>query len=355
MENVIDIYNLLPEEILEAIEKLKNALTIVKSKKNTNSKCVEKLIESRECPRCKSVNIIKNGHDKNKVQTYLCKDCQKKFNVCSNTLIARSKLSYEQIEIFFECMNNKLSIRKTASKMKVNANTVFLLRHKVLSGISEIREKTTLKGTVEADETYKSINLKGTKKDKMPRFSKHRSSKGGSKRGISNHQVCIASAIDEYDNFFLEIVGTGPITSNDVEKVFKDRVTDVKIFVTDCKSSYERFIKDVDIKLEQVKSGTYKNENNYSLGNINSLHSELTSFLTSFRGVSTKHLQHYLDWFCFQKILNYTVEYIKQPMVAMKKSIIFNNDVNSNNVYDNTSGIDFKLVYADYNYSPLIN
>lgn len=65
-------------------------------------------------------------------------------------------------------MSDKLSIRKTATKMKVNKNTVFLLRHKVLDCISEIRKNIKLKGNVEADETYKSINLKGTKKKDMP-------------------------------------------------------------------------------------------------------------------------------------------------------------------------------------------
>lgn len=60
------------------------------------------------------------------------------------------------------------------------------------------------------------------------------------------------------------------------------------------------------IKLEQVKSGTYINLNNYSLGNINSLHSEWSTFLANFRSVSTKHLQHYLDRFSFQKFINYT-------------------------------------------------
>ena len=94
----------------------------------------------------------------------------------------------------------------------------------------------------------------------MPKFSKPRSSRGGSKRGISNHQVCIASAIDENDNCFLEIVGIGPITSNEVENVFKDKVDNVRCLITDCKSSYEKFAKDSNIKLEQVKSETFVND-----------------------------------------------------------------------------------------------
>lgn len=353
MENIIDIYNLLPEEINDAINKLKKALSIVKLRKNTTSKYVASEKEII-CPRCKSSTIIKNGHDKNKVQCYKCKDCGKKFSSCTGTALARTKLTYEQITIFFECMNDKLSIRKTASKMRVNKNTVFFLRHKVLDSISELRKTISLKGETEADEKYESINLKGTK-TAMPRFSKPRSSKGGSKRGVSNHQVCIASAIDEYDNCFLEIVGTGPITTDQVTKAFDNKVQNVTCLITDCKSSYESFAHKKKITLEQVKSGTYVNSNGYSLANINSLHSELSIFLSNFKGVSTKHLQHYLDWFCFQKFINYTIEILKQPMAMMKTAVTKMCFINTSNIYSNCSNIDFNSVYSDYNYLSLTN
>lgn len=352
MENIIDIYSLLPEEINDVIKKLSDALKIIKVRKCTNSKFVNKEKNEIICPCCNSKNVIKNGHDKNKVQIYYCKDCFKKFNSCTNTPIAHTKLTYEQLMIFFECMNDKLSIKKTAAKVGCNKNTVFLLRHKVLDCVSKIRKGTKLKGESEADEFYESINLKGTKTKNMPRTSKCRSSRGGSKRGVSNHQVCVATAIDEYDNCFLEVVGTGPITSEQVTNTFKDRIEEGSCLITDCKSSYEKFAKDNNIKLEQIKSGTYINQNGYSLGNINSLHSELRTFLSCFKGVSTKHLQHYLDWFWFQKLINYTTEILNQPLTMMKKVVISNCTINSNNVYDNSSGIDFKKVYLDYIHHP---
>ena len=57
-----------------------------------------------------------------------------------------------------------------------------LLGHKVLDSISEIKKATKLKEKVEADETYESINLKGTKPKNMLRASTTRSSKGLKKR-----------------------------------------------------------------------------------------------------------------------------------------------------------------------------
>lgn len=101
MENIIDIYNLLPEEITDAIKKLTDALNMVKNRKNTNARFLDKIKDKKQCPYCHSLSIIKNGHDKNKVQTYHCKNCKRKFNECSGTLIAHNKLTYEQLAIFF--------------------------------------------------------------------------------------------------------------------------------------------------------------------------------------------------------------------------------------------------------------
>lgn len=93
MENIIDIYNLLSEEITETIEKLTDALDIIKNRKNTNARFVDNIKERKVCPHYQSINIIKKGHDKNKIQTYQCKDCRKKFNDCSATLVAHIKLT----------------------------------------------------------------------------------------------------------------------------------------------------------------------------------------------------------------------------------------------------------------------
>jgi len=77
-------------------------------------------------------------------------------------------------------------------------------------------------------EVYRSINLKGTKPENMPRASKPRTSNGASTRGISKHKICIETAIDENDNCFFEIVGTGPITTDMVRKSLGTKIGKAK-------------------------------------------------------------------------------------------------------------------------------
>ncbi len=206
----------------------------------------------------------------------------------------------DELQTFIDFLKNILTDISSRSSM--------VTRHKELNALKKIRKKTVLSGKIQADELYKSINLKGTKPKNMLRFSKPRQTKGGSKRGISNHQACIASAIDEWDNTYFKIVGVGPINTEMIEKTFSTVIKLGSTLITNCKSLYEKFSYGHNLKLQQVKLGTYQNLDGYNLAEINGLHSNVKSFLQSFIDVSTKHLQGYLDWFSYQKYLTYTVE-----------------------------------------------
>lgn len=346
------ISNMLPDEIEKMINFLQAILGKVTKDKATISKLVNRENDNHGCPYCESLSIVKNGHSKKGTQRYKCKDCLHRFCDTTNTVSNNSKLTYEIWLKFFKCMNDKLSIRKTASKLGLNKNTVFAMRHKVLNALSCFRENTKLSGKIQCDEKYESINLKGMKKENMPRASKPRKSQGGSKRGVSNHQICIASAIDESDNIYLQIVGNGPITTEMVKKAFENRINSSSMMITDCKSSYEKFAFDNNIKLEQVKSGTYKNLNGYTLSEINALHSNLDLFLKCFVGVSTKHLQGYLDWFVYQKYLTYAIEFLDQPQTLMNYSLSRSSCIRISDIYSKEFLVDIYDVYSDYNFSP---
>ena len=351
IENV-DIYNLLPTQITDLIDKLNHALEIVKTRKQTISKTAFFEKNNISCPNCQSIHIVKNGHTKTGVQTYKCKDCKKRFNDLTSTILTYSHLTYKQIEIFLQCFQDKVSLRKTSERMNVTKDTVHLLRLKLLASFKNTRENIKLFGEVEADEIYKSINLKGLKKENMPRASKPRTSKGTTTQGISSHKVCIASAVDEFDTMFLEIVGTGPITSKMAKEALGTKLEKIKKLITDCKSSYEGLAKEKGWNLKQVKSGCYTDNKGNNLANINSVHSGLTTFLSKFRGVSTKHLQGYLDWYTFEKYLDYSFSEKQQTKELLKVTFTNSSNFTIKNMYDNTSGIDFNLVYSGYHFIP---
>lgn len=351
MEDLINfnIDSLSIEQLEGLTNDLRRQLDILKGSRSAISKEIGSEISLIVCPRCHSLHINKDGHDsRTKIQMYECKDCKKKFSALSGTVFSHTHFTYEQIIDVIDDMNNKLSLRKTANKVKKNKNTIFSIRHKILDVLGNIRENIKLSGNVEADELYRTINLKGTKSENMPRASKPRQSNGTTHQGITSHKVCIVSAIDDNDNAFLEIAGTGPVTTEMIRTKLVSKIGDIKVLLTDCKSSYEKVVKENNWNLIQIKAETYVDDKGNSLANINSYHSGFEVFISPFRGVSTKHLQHYLDWYMFSKYLNYTVETVKQTKDFFKTIVSKKTSVTSKNTYDNTSGIDFDTVYADY-------
>lgn len=340
------------DELREIIKELNNELEILEKSKKAIYNMVFKEKQKLCCPNCKSTNINKNGRYKNR-QNYICKDCNKKFNSLTNTVFHHTHLTYHQIEKAIECIINLFSIRKMSHILKISTKTAFTIRHKIISCLKDIIKSFKLNGTIELDEYYLSINLKGTKKENMPRISKKRTSHGKATRGISSHKVCITSGIDENDNMFFEVAGTSNVTSEMIKKTIVPKIGFSNKIVTDCKSSYEYIAKENNWNLKQIKAGTYVDNENNNLANINSLHQQLTIYLSNFRGVSTKHLQEYLDLFCFLKYLNWTIEYNDQLKEFKNKICIKNTIINYGNVCDNYSIFDFNEIYANYNFHPL--
>jgi len=232
------------DELKELIDKLNNQLQLLQKSKKAICDMVFKEKEVLYCPKCKSKNINKNGTYKGR-QNCVCKDCKRKFNNLTDTIFHHTHLSYEQVEKAFDSIINLFPIRKMAKLVNVSTKTAFTLRHKIMSCLKSIVDSFKLKGEIELDEYYLSINLKGTKQQDMPRRSKKRTSHGNNTRGISSHKVCVTSGIDEYDNMFLTIAGTSSVTSKMIKDTVLPKIVNATKIITDCKSSYEIIVKKI--------------------------------------------------------------------------------------------------------------
>ncbi len=347
----MDFKNLLPKELKRLIKDLERTLD---EQENSNS-IIGKVIDNERknicCPNCHGTEIVKDGLYKGR-QKFKCKQCNKKFNSLTNTPFHHTRLNYRKIEDGYQCLVDKLSIRKISSKLGISTKTAFTLRFKIISCLKSIRDNIQLNGEMELDEYYLSINLKGTKKENMPRGSKSRKKHGTGTSGISKHEVCVVSGIDEKDHIYFKIAGTGSVSSNMIRETIAQKINNPTKVITDCKSSYESVAHENDWNLKQVKSKCYTDDEGNNLANINSLHSELTRFLSNFHGVSTKHLQEYLDWFVFLKNQSYKIEYIYQADNFEKSTITMQTNIKYNNVCDNYSIFDFTKIYAEYNFHP---
>jgi len=341
MEN-INFNKLLPEDletIKNLVEKLLENIIGLRTT-NTNYQVVKKSIV---CPKCnRDYNIVKNG-TKNKTQRYKCKDCNTYFSVSTKTLTNHLSLSYDRLLIFLQCLIDNNTIEETSSKVKISKRETYNLRIKIISTLKSF-SLVKLHGVIQADEKYIRINLKGTRKNKMPRES-HESGSQNRTSGISNDQVCVLMAIDSYDNIVAEIAGLGSISTDEVEEHLGNKIENNSILVTDGKTSYRKLSKKHNLNLKSIPTGKYSTKDGYNLGEINALMKELEDMLIKAHGLSTRHLQEYLDYFKCRKILKYTVEYLKRNKELYDYILIQNTNLKSRDICKRAMPVDITKHY----------
>jgi len=338
-----------PITLIEFKNYLIENLTGLCSTKNSNSKIISS--HRKENVFCKHCNIrmSKNGKTKNNIQKYICKNCKYTCSETTNTIVSHSHLSFEIWSNIIDNLLDGFSIRRIAAENNISIYTSFRLRHKVLLAIKNYVKNIKLTGNAQSDEKYFSINLKGTKTNNMPRYSKKRTSTKSPYRGISHHKVCVVSTIDNSDNLILEITGLGRCTTNMLESALGKKVDNVNAFNTDSASAYQKFCKDHNIKLNAIPSGQHSN-GDVNISKINGIHSQLEIWLTKFKGVSIRHLPNYLNWFVFIYTMKKKFNLNKVKTEAYNTIILDNNYIKVKDISRLEMPIDLNAAYGEYNH-----
>lgn len=325
-----------------------NLLPSIIGSKQSNGQIIKRERSSLRCPHCSGLNVVRNGTKAGR-QRYQCHDCRRTFSDTSASIVFKTKYTYEEWLKFIHCELNNYSLKHSATYSNISQTTAFSWRHKIYEAISIVKKRIILSGEIEIDATFMPINLKGTKKTKMPRLSKKRTS--SAYRGISHHKVCILSAVDDRDRMFFEIVGLGPETNEMANKI-KPKIKECRTLVSDGSWTFQTLAKELNSKNEMIKAGTYKNENGYTLSTINGLHSELKTDLKKRRGVSIRHLQGYLDMFLFKKMLNYQIESRDKDNVGYRNTIPNEITLYIKEIFEKAIPIDLYEAYREYNFLP---
>lgn len=335
--NYIDLFkNLLPDEL----ETINNILSnFIKDTKNSRSTNLKYQIKNKEikCPACQNNYVVKNGF-KNNTQRYKCKNCNKFFSITTDTITSGIRLNYNQLINFMTCLINYNTLDETSKIIGISQRDTYNIRIKIISTLNKYKTKK-LKEVVQCDEKYIRLSFKGTRKDKMPRKSRKNGQEDRTS-GISMEQVCILMAIDSEDNIFTKVVGLGPLSTDDLENNFSDYIEEGSVLVTDSKNSYIKFAQDHKLILKQIPEDKHTTKDGYHLGELNSLMAELDVLLLKTRGLSTRHLQEYLDLFRCRKILKYTLAYLEQNKEMYQYSLIQTSNLKNKHICKRTMPID---------------
>ncbi len=341
------IKNLDPVSIIEFKNYILENLSNLCSTKNSNSKVISKFKnEELFCEKC-GCKLYKNGKTTNGIQKYICSGCKINLSETSNTIICHSKLSFEIWKNAIDNLLNGFSIRRIAEENNISIYTSFRLRHKVLYALKKFVKNINLSGQIQSDEKYFSINLKGTKKKDMPRFSKKRTSTSSPYRGISHHKICVVTSIDENDNLLLKVAGLGRCTTDMLRKTIGQKLDNAKSINADSAGAYQDFCEENNLILNAIPSG-FHSDGIFSISEINGIHSQLETWFSKFRGISTRHLQEYLDWFVYIFIMKKRFMLNKIKTKSYSSLLIDNNYISTKNISHKNMPINLNVAYAEY-------
>lgn len=267
------------------------------------------------CPHCGHPKYVKLGFDKG-AQRYKCKFCNRNFTEYTGTWMAGIHKK-DKINAYMELMLEEKSLDKIKEELKINKKTAFDWRHKVLSSIEET-EKDSFTGITESDETFILFSEKGNRS--LSRKGKKRGTKA-KKKGISDEQVAIIVTADRAGQYELSVATLGRIKKVDIEKSIGNRICDKTVLCSDSHVSYKGFAIDKTLEHHALRADLkeYVKDGLYHIQHVNSMHNRLKKWLNErFWGVSTKHLQQYMNWFRMKEVLKGTA----QPLTELANRTI---------------------------------
>lgn len=310
------------------------------------------------CPVCGSTHLIKWGKKDGK-QRYHCKDCGATSTESTGTLVASSKIPEDVLLKIINCELRGDTLDEIHHETHKSAKTCFYIRQKLHEMAGVKVNESLLSGQFELDATYSKINLAGTRPEDMPRISKVRGTNQHivgefkSLTGPSHHKICIATAIDEMDNVAYKVVGLGYESENKYEKI-ANRIADGTLVISDNCSSIKNFAAHHGMKSDAIPTKPnakfFTTPLGNSLGDVNELHAELKAITRKCHGISTRHLQGYLDWLSYRKKLKYTLDRELQPaqVLADLKEVMAKETVRQ--TCKTEQPISLKEAYGEYQY-----
>jgi len=297
------------------------------------------------CDAC-GCEMRKNGTDGKGHQKWICKGCGKTLSSTTSRPPMRTRLNARKWLTFVKCELAGVPLRTSAAACRVTLKTAFMLRHKLQWAISSVMSELSLAGRVELDGKFVRASFKGTKTANMPRASKRR----GHGSAGHTHKVCILFAIDESDAFVGRVVGIGDETREKADRMLPF-LKECRVLVTDDKSCYEGFARDNGFRHVQIKGiAGHSSETGETINEVNGLMSEFDTWFSRFRGVSSKHLQGYVDRFLFQKALSYAKEVLDRPGAELSRLLRTNSVILCREILAKAMPFDVREAYGKWHY-----
>ena len=200
---------------------------------------------------------------------------------------------------YAECFALMLPLRECSARCGVCLKTAWTMRLRLIECLKAYSPdfRVGRGGACELDETYFPESFKGNHSKgsfTLPRKARHRG-KQVRRRGLSREQICVMTGVSDTNAAFFEVSGRGAVSRKRAAEALRDRIGAGAVVATDKAAVYIDVLR--DLKVASHESYDPKDRSEGTINRINTIHSLLHSFMARFKGVSTKRLGAYLDWF----------------------------------------------------------
>ncbi len=274
------------------------------------------------CPHCASKLFVKNGK-REEVQKYKCKSCCRVFTFKTGTSLHRLQKPNKFALYKSLMLESYYPIKQIAKKVGISIQTAFDWRHKILSGT--VKDNKLFEGVTEIDDIWFLYSQKGRKGLDYSR------KRGGSKRaGDNDFQAKLLITADRNKTTDMSLVRIGRLKKVDIERKVSGKFSFGCELVSDKHRSIAAFAKSENLKHISFKASEHTAGGEYHVQNINNMAASLKTIINhTLKGVSTKYLQNYANWYQLRS----------KEIDAEQMEYVLSQNKNTTNIYFNREAI----------------
>jgi len=242
-----------------------------------------------ECPHRGHNGLRRRGSVRGRLR-FRCSGCGRTISARTGTARRRSCKDAAVWANIVRLMLEGLTLRKIVKRMKSSLWTALVWRHKLFHAMRRMTGPK-LSGVVEVDETCFRLSFMGRRRG-LPRLRRGRGRKVKA-LGISKGQVCVPAATDRRRGRVVRSACLGRVSVDDLRRMLVDPVDrDGSAPVTDGHQACARLAEARSAPCAELKGS--QGRSSLPVQTVNSLHSRLKGWISRFRGVLTKRLDHCL-------------------------------------------------------------
>ena len=257
------------------------------------------VVAERICPHCHTPGATLRGRA-NGLRRLHCSTCGRTFNALTGTSLAGLHKKPRWLA-FAQSLSERETVREAAARCGIAVSTAFRWRHRFLRAARSDQAK--LGGIVEADQAYVLESRKGSRlwrKDEVGAEAPARKprKRGGkaTKRGLSDDQVAVLIAADRSGATLSAVLAAD--NAQALARVLGPAVAADAMLVTDADRSLGACARLLGLSHQPINhSQGERRRGELHIQTVNSRTERLKDMLRRHRGVATRYLGSYLNWF----------------------------------------------------------